>query len=247
MYFDVVLAFLLACSLHASSAVIYRCNQTAACGCSASSANMLRVVGGEDAVPASWGWAVSLQSLNGEHFCTGSVVSPLHVITAAHCVTIPNFLQETRVVIGIDRLSDSTSRTIQIRQISQVFYHPSYDDVISINDIAVLRLNASFMLSADSRTARVCLPRIEPSSASSGYPGDYGPLVAIGWGALKFGDENLPDTLQQVTVQAIPAADDRCGIFIHNASTQLCAGVDGGGKGRIAMVGEEVMHASMSV
>lgn len=248
MYSGLLVALLLACSLHASTAIIYKCNQTAACGCSAANANMLRIVGGEDAYTSSWGWAVSLQSLYGEHFCTGSVVSPLHVITAAHCVTNPNFVQLVQVVIGINELSDNTSATMQVRRISQVFSHPNYDNVsTNVNDIAVLRLSLPFTLSTAARTARVCLPRIALANEISDYPGDYGPLVLIGWGSLQYRATEMSDALQQATLQAIPADDDRCSVFNLNSSTQFCAGVDGGEKGRIAMMCEKVVHVSLIV
>ncbi|EDL81020.1 rCG31213, isoform CRA_b [Rattus norvegicus] len=48
-----------------------------------------RVVGGEDAVPNSWPWQVSLQYLKDDtwrHTCGGSLITTSHVLTAAHCI-----------------------------------------------------------------------------------------------------------------------------------------------------------------
>ena len=43
-----------------------------------------RIVGGEDAIPHSWPWQVSVQGY-GSHYCGGSIIAPKWVVTAAHC------------------------------------------------------------------------------------------------------------------------------------------------------------------
>ena len=195
-------------------------------------ANVHKIVGGEDAYPASWGWAVSLQEPLRRHFCTGSVVSPLHIITAAHCFSDLENLDMLKVVVGIDRYLESFSDFAQVRTVDSVFLHPNYDDSTKVNDIAVLRLNESLDISDATTAARLCLPRIEPSGKEAEYPADSVSLVAIGWGVLKQGESppfNLH--LQQVTVKSVPVHDETCAEFVTNSTVQFCAGVSGGGKG----------------
>uniref|UniRef100_A0A8B9DW27 Peptidase S1 domain-containing protein n=1 Tax=Anser cygnoides TaxID=8845 RepID=A0A8B9DW27_ANSCY len=43
-----------------------------------------RIIGGEEAVPYSWPWQVSIQISN-EHICGGAVLAKEWVVTAAHC------------------------------------------------------------------------------------------------------------------------------------------------------------------
>ncbi|KAG8437801.1 hypothetical protein GDO86_008491 [Hymenochirus boettgeri] len=63
-----------------------------------------RIVNGENAVSGSWPWQVSLQDRTGFHFCGGSLVSNLWVVTAAHCGVTTSHL----VVLGeYDRASSA--------------------------------------------------------------------------------------------------------------------------------------------
>ncbi|UJR16589.1 hypothetical protein I4U23_003489 [Adineta vaga] len=71
---------------------------------------------GEDAFPYSWGWAVSLQFLFGGHFCTGTIVSPLHIITAAHCVTNIDFTELHDIaVLRLNESLDISSESLLAR------------------------------------------------------------------------------------------------------------------------------------
>lgn len=44
-----------------------------------------RIVGGNMSSLTQWPWQVSLQ-FQGYHLCGGSVITPLWIVTAAHCV-----------------------------------------------------------------------------------------------------------------------------------------------------------------
>ncbi|XP_072587762.1 chymotrypsin-like protease CTRL-1 isoform X1 [Vulpes vulpes] len=75
-----------------------------------------RIVNGENAVPGSWPWQVSLQDKSGFHFCGGSLISQSWVVTAAHCNVIPG---RHVVVLGeYDR--SSNAEPLQVLSISKV-------------------------------------------------------------------------------------------------------------------------------
>lgn len=44
-----------------------------------------RIVGGNMSSPAQWPWQASLQ-FQGYHLCGGSIITPVWIVTAAHCV-----------------------------------------------------------------------------------------------------------------------------------------------------------------
>lgn len=46
----------------------------------------LKIVGGEGALVGNWPWQVSLELIENEAFCGGSLVNEQWVLTAAHCV-----------------------------------------------------------------------------------------------------------------------------------------------------------------
>ncbi|CAF2780843.1 unnamed protein product [Rotaria sp. Silwood2] len=214
------------------SPIVYSCNCNAECGCSKTDATLNKIVGGESAVDSSWGWAVSLQK-NGEHFCGGAIISPLYIITAAHCVPDPSeIIRVTRVVAGIDKLFQSTSSTSQVRSIARVFSHPNYNIASYANDIAVLQLDRPLDISYERGTARLCLPHVVSTSISNDFPVPDSALVAVGWGTLASGEISIPNDrhLQQVTLKAMSANHRMCISTINNRQIQFCAAVEGGGK-----------------
>jgi secreted trypsin-like serine protease len=233
-YIKFLIFYLFVCNVDLISAIIYSCNSTADCGCSKTNANVYKIVGGENAFPFSWGWAASLQLPFFGHFCTGSIVSPLHIITAAHCIMEKEYMEIVNVVVGIDTLGDLDSTLAQVRSVDEVFVHPEYDNSTKFHDIAVIQLNESLVFSNETSIARICLPRIEPSDRETEYPANSASLVAIGWGLLSADAESIPDDLhlQQVTVKAVSVDDETCTEFIANSSFQFCAGENGGGKGK---------------
>ncbi|XP_072823820.1 chymotrypsinogen B [Vicugna pacos] len=132
-----------------------------------------RIVNGEDAVPGSWPWQVSLQDSTGFHFCGGSLISEDWVVTAAHCgVTTSD------VVVAGEFDQGSDAEDIQVLTIAKVFKNPNFSLLTVLNDITLLKLTTPARFSQT--VSAVCLP-----SADDDFPA--GMLCATtGWGKTRY-------------------------------------------------------------
>ncbi|MEH6345763.1 MAG: serine protease [Bermanella sp.] len=187
-----------------------------------------RIVGGE-ASGQSYSWMVSLQTLDGQHFCGGSLISSHWVVTAAHC-TSGFSAEQIKVVVGIQNLNQpNEGETLNIRTIYNhgEYYIPDELD----NDIALLRLDSDSVYSP--------IPTISESDFAQVNEGEL--LTAIGWGALESIDPELnddavaalfPNALQEVELPLVSPSvcrDVYFGLF-QQSDQPLCAGYEDGGK-----------------
>ncbi|XP_004637688.1 proproteinase E isoform X2 [Octodon degus] len=181
-----------------------------------------RVVNGEDAVPYSWPWQVSLQyEKDGtfRHTCGGTLIAPNWVLTAGHCISTSLTYQ---VVLGeYDRsVKEGPEQVIPINA-GDLFVHPRWSSycVACGNDIALVKLSRSAELGDN-----VQLAQLPP--AGEILP-DEAPCYITGWGRL-YTDGPLPDKLQQAL---LPVVDHkRCSKWdwwgLSVRKTMVCAGGD---------------------
>jgi len=144
-----------------SEQTVYSCNASASCGCSTNSATVSRIVGGETASTATWGWAVSLKIAN-SYLCGGSIISSSWVITAAHCA---QGYTGSQIII----YAGSTTRWsgTQTRTGSQVIVHPQYDSSTYVNDLALIQVATPFIMT-DSQVDQICLPSVSAATLAAG-------------------------------------------------------------------------------
>jgi hypothetical protein len=148
---------------YVSSQTIYNCLSNATCGCSANSAILTKIVGGESAASQTWGWATSLRyTSTGFHFCGGSIIADSYILTAAHCtigLSDPSLVQ---VYVG----SIYLSVTVQVRDVSYIYINPNYSSVTYVNDISILKLSSPLNLNQVGVNI-ICLPNVSTAILDS--------------------------------------------------------------------------------
>uniref|UniRef100_A0A670JLX2 Proproteinase E-like n=1 Tax=Podarcis muralis TaxID=64176 RepID=A0A670JLX2_PODMU len=159
-----------------------------------------RVVNGEDAVPYSWPWQVSLQYESGgqfHHTCGGTLIDANWVMTAGHCIS-PS--RKYKVVLGeYDRSKEEGPEQHILVNSEDIYVHPGWNGncVACGDDIALLKLSRSAEL--NDKVQLGCIPP----------PGDLlpngSPCYISGWGRLYTGGP-LPSILQQALLPSVDYA-----------------------------------------
>ncbi|CAF4211646.1 unnamed protein product [Rotaria socialis] len=193
------------------------------CGRSPMANRFGRIMGGQDAVPHSYPWMVSLtkRSLNNLHLCGGVLITRLHVLTAAHCMEDFDGINDLNIVAGNHFSTDKRNPASVIA----ITVHPQYNADTFANDIAIVTLRSP-LPDNDQRIGIICLPpddmpgKIYPPMKISG--------VATGWGSLSFGGDPST-TLKQVVLPILDASKWPCSTYITDLPGQICAGQLQGG------------------
>jgi hypothetical protein len=115
-----------------------------------------RIVAGEEAIPNSYPWQVSLAQ-GTFHFCAGSLIFTNYVLTAGHCCEYSN-TGNLQVRVGAHNLNSPT--TYSTYSVSKIIIHGKFDSDTLANDICLLKLTNSVTLGTKVNTIRI------PSSRS---------------------------------------------------------------------------------
>ncbi|XP_038616447.1 transmembrane protease serine 3 [Tachyglossus aculeatus] len=177
-----------------------------------------RIVGGNVSLPMQWPWQVSLQ-FQGYHLCGGSLITPVWIVTAAHCVFDLYTPKSWTVQVGLVILPDTP---VTPRLVKKIIYHSKYKPKTLGNDIALMKLAEP--LTFNGLIQPICLPNSEEQ-----FP--VGKVCwTSGWGATEDGGE----ASAELNHAAVPLLSNK--VCNHRdvyggiiAPSMLCAGYLQGG------------------
>ncbi|XP_070495296.1 chymotrypsin-like elastase family member 2B [Chironomus tepperi] len=118
---------------------------------------------------ANWPWLASLfYYFNGQYFCSGTLISDRHILTAAHCFSGSNFStphQQVFVILGHNNFT-KISPFEQIRNASDIKLHPNWKKIDGNYDSDMAVLTLSDPVTFTDYVQPICLPKSTKKSES---------------------------------------------------------------------------------
>ncbi|GJQ80527.1 hypothetical protein Trydic_g12418 [Trypoxylus dichotomus] len=172
-----------------------------------------RVVGGTNAPGGEYPSMVSLRSSGNAHFCGGTILNSLNILTAAHCI-VGRSAGNTITVAGTNLLnSGGTSRATAL-----LLVHANYNSQTIANDIAVVRVSQALGFTT-------LIQQVSLNTANTGAVA----AILVGWGRTSTNGP-LPNNLQHLATQTITHAACVSSWGSLVSQLQICA-VIGAGQG----------------
>ncbi|KAM7367456.1 hypothetical protein PAMP_015356 [Pampus punctatissimus] len=176
-----------------------------------------RIIGGQEAWAHSWPWQVSLR-FTSMPACGGAVLSPLWVLSAAHCFKRYNKASFWTVLAGKHDLDNLHETGQQLVGVSLIISHHGYNARTKESDMALLKLQQPLVFNQFVRPIDVWMSPLPL----------FRRCTITGWGSTR---ENGPrvNRLQEVNVTVLPP--DVCNQYYvgRMRPSMFCAGKDGGG------------------
>ena len=156
--------------------------------------------------------------------CGGSLITPCHVLTAAHCIRSQRAISHVLVGVRTPWSSQSSlGRKTHYSAVSSIIKHPLFSSSLNANDIAILNLE-SCVDGSDIQPVKLA----ESTGDLVNFSLEGEVLKAYGFGQLEEGGEVQVETLQ---VADLPFIDrEACLLSYANlADDAICAGYPEGG------------------
>ncbi|KAL1124425.1 hypothetical protein AAG570_001053 [Ranatra chinensis] len=165
------------------------------CKCGWANKVQTRVVNGTETAINEFPFMAAVIDRKGQYmFCGGSIITPYHALTAAHCTSRYVISgNPISVVIGDHNLYVEETNASKIIDVEQIIQHENYTDKVYKNDISLLLLAEKIEFTQ--LVGPVCISPVQLE-----IPRQY--VKIIGWGNLKFGGPS-PDVLQKVNVRVL--------------------------------------------
>ncbi|KAJ6636664.1 Chymotrypsin-1 [Pseudolycoriella hygida] len=158
------------------------------------------ILGGADAEHRKFNHQASLQEIttNNEHFCGGSIISSIWILTAAHCVDcerIRNDIKRIRIVVGVTHLSENGDKYL----VRSSKLHEKWNKENISNDIALLKTAKNIKFSS----------AVQPVILATHDPPDGVITTLTGWGFTSDDEGLVSNTLQVAYFEKISLKECR--------------------------------------
>ncbi|GJQ72122.1 hypothetical protein Trydic_g3217 [Trypoxylus dichotomus] len=170
-----------------------------------------RVVGGTNAPAGAFPSIVSLRSAGGAHFCGGTILNSVNILTAAHCI-IGRSTGNTGILAGTNTLNSGGVT----RGSSILFIHASYNQNTLANDIGVVRLGTALPIGGN-------VQQVSLNTAGTGAVA----AILVGWGRTAT-NSGIPNNLQQLNTQTLTHAQCQSSWGSSVTTLQICAFIASG-------------------
>ena len=136
-----------------------------------------RIIGGQYTKPNEYPWQAALvNSYKFTPFCGGSLISPYHILTAAHCTEDIEYASDLKILLGEHDLTTSFDKTNRYA-VKRIVEHPGYNKETLANDYSLITLSDKVKFADHIRP--ICLPDASDLLTES-FTGNNG--TVSGWG-----------------------------------------------------------------
>lgn len=209
-----------------------------------------RVVNGENSPEDKYPWVVALDAkVKGDsstYSCGGSLISPTHILTAAHCFYPTRSGETGKAYFGSHETCFYGDCDAETRKIVKAIAHPKYNQKTMANDIAILELDKPIY------TIEPVPLHKKPFTANENF-GNHKEAMVLGWGTINTKTEAMSDVLQLGKVNLVnrnsckrkysySKSEIKAGMFCaigKKQGTDACQG-DSGGPLFVSSLGEQV-------
>lgn len=95
------------------------------------------ILGAQKADPGQFRYQVSIQSVDGDHLCSGAVLNENWIVTVAQCLRkFGSDVQNLRIVVGTNNIRSKSGSSYEIEK---VVIHPDFEPSRYQNDIALIQ------------------------------------------------------------------------------------------------------------